>query len=132
MLETDKNNLGKKEIRTLITNFFSLTILQILNVLLPFLTVPYLINVIGMEKFGLLTFAHSLVLFLVIFVEYGFNISTTREIAIHSLQKREVERIYSEVFSAKIFLLAICFFIFFIGVFSINKFRQDLLLVFVG
>lgn len=130
MFKTNKK-IKTKEIGTLIANFFSLVVLQALNVFLPFITIPYLINVIGLEKFGLLTFIHSTVLFLVIFVEYGFNISTTREISIHSNDKNEVERIYSEVFSAKIFLLLVCFFFFTIIVFSINKFRQDYFLYFL-
>ena len=92
-----KKKLKDKEISTLITNFFSLVIIQALNVLLPFLTIPYLIGRIGLENFGLLTFVHSFILFLVIFVEYGFNISTTREISIHSNEKEAVSRIYSEV-----------------------------------
>jgi PST family polysaccharide transporter len=126
MFKIDKNNFKGKEIRVLISNFFSLLILQALNVLLPFLTIPYLISTVGMEKFGLLTFVHSIVLFLVIFVEYGFNISTTREISINSNKKDEIERIYSEVLSSKILLLLISFLIFIIVVFSVDKFRHDL------
>lgn len=128
MLEKLKNVMKVKEVSTLVANFFSLVVLQVLNVLLPFLTIPYLISKIGLEKFGLLTFVHSLILFLVIFVEYGFNTSTTREISINSHDKKEVERIYSEVFSAKIFLLLICFFSFLMVVFNVDKFRQDYLI----
>jgi PST family polysaccharide transporter len=131
MFKIDKNNFKGKEIRVLISNFFSLLILQALNVLLPFLTIPFLISTVGMEKFGLLTFVHSIVLFLVIFVEYGFNISTTREISINSNNKDEIERIYSEVFSTKLFLLSICFFVFTIVIFSIEKFRQNHVLYFL-
>jgi PST family polysaccharide transporter len=131
MLEKLKNVMKVKEVSTLVANFFSLVVLQVLNVLLPFLTIPYLISKIGLEKFGLLTFVHSLILFLVIFVEYGFNTSTTREISINSHDKKEVERIYSEVFSAKIFLLLICFFLFLMVVFNVDKFRQDYLIYFL-
>ena len=131
MLKIFKNGLKAKEVSTLVTNFFSLVILQILNVVLPFLTIPYLISKVGLEKFGLLTFVHSIVLFLVIFVEYGFNTSTTREISISSHDKREVERIYSEVFSSKVFLLTISFFLFSIMFFSVNKFQQEFLIYFL-
>lgn len=125
-----KKKLKDKEISTLITNFFSLVIIQALNVLLPFLTIPYLIGRIGLENFGLLTFVHSFILFLVIFVEYGFNISTTREISIHSNEKEAVSRIYSEVLTTKLFLLLVCLVVFSIVVFTVDKFRQDFLLYF--
>jgi PST family polysaccharide transporter len=131
MLEKLKNVMKVKEVSTLIANFFSLVVLQVLNVLLPFLTIPYLISKIGLEKFGLLTFVHTFVLFLVIFVEYGFNITTTREVSINTNNKSEIERIYSEVLTTKIFLLVVCFILFSIAVFSINKFRQDLLICFL-
>lgn len=131
MFEKYRNTFQVKEIGTLITNFFSLVILQVLNVFVPFLTIPYLLSTVGVEKFGLLTFVHSFVLFLVIFVEYGFNITTTREVSINSHDKQALERIYSEVLTTKIFLLLVCFCLFSVAVFSIDKFRQDALIYFL-
>lgn len=131
MIKILNKGFKKVEFGTLISNFFSLVILQILNVFVPFLTIPYLMSTVGIEKFGLLTFVHSFVLFLVIFVEYGFNITTTREVSINSNNKSEIERIYSEVLTTKVFLLLVCFLLFTIAVFSINKFRQDLIIYFL-
>jgi polysaccharide transporter, PST family len=131
MFEKYKKAFKVQEYSTLVTNFFSLVVLQALNVLLPFLTIPYLLSTVGVERFGLLTFVHSFVLFLVIFVEYGFNITTTREISINSDKKSEVERIYSEVLTTKIFLLLVCFVLFSIAVFTIDKFRHDAFLYFL-
>ncbi len=131
MFDKYKTTFQVAGFRTLITNFFSLVILQILNVFLPFLTIPYLMSTVGVERFGLLTFVHSFVLFLVIFVEYGFNITTTREISIQSNSKSEVERIYSEVLTTKLFLLLVCFVLFSIAVFSVEKFRHDFLIYFL-
>jgi PST family polysaccharide transporter len=131
MFEKYKNTFKVGELGVLITNFFSLVILQILNVFVPFLTIPYLLNTVGVERFGLLTFVQSFVLFLVIFVEYGFNITTTRDISIHSNNKSEIERIYSEVLTTKVFLLLVCFILFSITVFSIDKFRHDISIYFL-
>jgi polysaccharide transporter, PST family len=131
MFEKYKKTFKVQEYSTLVTNFFSLVILQILNVFVPFLTIPYLLSTVGVERFGLLTFVHSFVLFLVIFVEYGFNITTTRQIAINSNEKSEVERIYSEVLTTKFFLLLVCFVLFSVAVFTIDKFRHDAFLYFL-
>ena len=46
--------------RTLRRNFFSLSVLQASNYLLPLVILPYLIGVIGLEKFGLIVFAQAL------------------------------------------------------------------------
>lgn len=131
MFEKYLISFKKHQYSTLAANFLSLVILQMLNVVLPFLTIPYLMSTVGVEKFGLLTFAHSTVLFLVIFVEYGFNITSTREIAINSESKDQVERIYSEVLTTKIFLLSVCFVFFAVAVLSIEKFRHDLMIYFL-
>lgn len=125
-----KQQLKGKDAGTLVANFFSLFVLQVLNVVLPFLTVPYLIHIFGLEKYGLLSFAHTLVLFFVVFAEYGFNTSTTRDISIHSNNKEEVQRIFNDVFTTKLFLLLILALLFTVLIFSIPVFEGNELLYF--
>ena len=120
-----QQQLKGKDMATLVTNFFSLFVLQVLNVVLPFLTVPYLIHIFGLEKYGLLSFAHTLALFFVVFAEYGFNTSTTRDISIHSGNKAEVQRIFNEVFTTKLFLLLVLALLFAILIFSVPVFEGN-------
>ena len=62
----------------LVINFFSLSSLQVLNTLLPLITFPYLIRVIGFELFGLLSFAIAFVNYFQVISEYGFNLTGTK------------------------------------------------------
>lgn len=126
MLEKVKNLIQKKEYKILISNFLSLSILQGLNIILPFLTIPFIIKTAGLDSFGLLSFASAFALFFTVFVEYGFNTISTRDISIGSENKKEVERIYSEVLTSKLFLLLISFVVFSLIVLSFDKFREDL------
>lgn len=50
-------------------NFFSLSALQAINYLLPLITFPYLVRVLGPKKYGLIAFASSFASFFVIITE---------------------------------------------------------------
>ena len=81
----------------LLTNFFSLSILQALNIFLPLITFPYLIRVLKVENFGIVMFAQSFIYYFSVFVDYGFAYSATREISIHRKNKNKVTEIFSVV-----------------------------------
>lgn len=97
------NSLKEKAIKhkTLIENFSSLTVFQILNLLLPLLTYPYLIRVLGIEIYGLVVFAQAIIGYLLILVGFGFNISATKEISIHRDNKDKLSEIASSVLTIK-------------------------------
>ena len=64
--------------KILIENFSSLTLFQLINLSIPLITYAYLIRVLGIEKYGLVVFAQAVVGYLLIFVQFGFNISAIK------------------------------------------------------
>lgn len=67
--------------RKLWENLASLYSIQLLNYVLPLLTLPYLTRVLGPGPWGVLAFADAFANYISLLIEYGFGLSATREIA---------------------------------------------------
>mgnify|MGYP005635636691 FL=1 len=121
-----KNIANTEDKKRLLSNFFSLSILQTFTYILPLLTLPYLVRVLGSEKFGLVVFAQAFIIFFNILVDYGFNLSATREISVNRENKEKLTEIFSSVMSIKFILIGISFAILSIMIFSFENFSNNI------
>ncbi|MGN0186199.1 MAG: flippase [Paludibacteraceae bacterium] len=83
-----------------------LMVLQGLNYLAPLLVWPYLMQVLGAEQFGYIGFAMAVNQYLMILVDFGFNFSVTKQIALAKESQANINRLFSETIVAKLLLLA--------------------------
>jgi len=124
LFKNTMNNISE-EIKRLITNFLSLSVLQGANYILPLITLPYLVKVLGVEKFGLVAFAQAFISFFGILVDYGFNLSATREVSIYRDNKIKLTEIYCSVMIIKLFLIFVSFLILTIIIFCCETFLTN-------
>jgi PST family polysaccharide transporter len=112
------------EQKTVARNYGSLVVLQGLNYLLPLLIIPFLERQLGLQMFGLIMFAQAMMVFCTLVVDFGFNMTATREIALLKERGEDYSTIYFHVFWARLTLLGIMFLVLIITTFSFEKFAQ--------
>jgi len=120
-----KKFLQDKEKKVLANNYLSLLVLQAANYLLPLLILPFLVRVLGTDKFGLVMFAQSLAVFLTVFVDFGFNLSGTREISLARDDKNKLSEIFNAIMIVKLLLIVVAFGILYIIVNVFTRFSID-------
>lgn len=120
-----KRVLATKDIKRLIENFFSLSVLKLFNLILPFITLPYLIKTLGFERYGVIVLALALMQYFKALTDYGFNLSATRDIAKHRHSQIQLSYIYSKVMTAKFFLLGVSLIILLPIIFLVPHFQKD-------
>lgn len=96
------NKLAKN--KSLLESFFSLSVLNGLNVLLPLITLPYILRIIGSSNYGIYAYVYALIQYLLLLNTYGFNLSATKQV-VESGDKSELNIIYNSVIACRLLLL---------------------------
>lgn len=108
--------------KKIIENLSYLTIIQIISMILPFITYPYLIRVLGLSLYGKVMLSQAIVSYVAIIVNFGFNISATKSVAEHLSDRKKINEICSAIFCSKIILwiTATVFYLFIVCLFVHN------------
>lgn len=104
-------------------NALALYGVQFARYLLPLVTIPYLARVLHPEGLGLVLLAQSFATLLALLLEYGFNLSATREIARNWADKDHVAQVVAGVTGAKGLLLLVAALGAIIAAWSVPAFR---------
>jgi polysaccharide transporter, PST family len=98
------NALSKLTRHSLARNSLSLYGVQICRKVLPLVTLPFLARVLGAEGWGTVAFVQSLSDIASLFIEFGFNLSATREVSCHRNDRAKCREIMAGVLGAQIVL----------------------------
>ena len=75
-----QERLGRN--KTILANFSYLSLLQEFAILFPLLTYPYLLQIIGLELYGVIIFAQSIINYVSLVINFGFYLTEARTVAI--------------------------------------------------
>lgn len=120
----------KENEKVLLRNFVSLASLKVFNLILPLVTLPYLINVLSFNNYGVIVISLSLKQYFHAFTNYGFNYTATRDIARHRHSERQLCYLYSKYLSSSIFLLIVALFVY-VSIISLVPYFYEHKLVFL-
>ena len=110
--------------KTVLANFSYLSLLQVFTILFPLLTYPYLLRVIGLELYGVIIFAQTIINYVSLVINFGFNMSGARDVAVYKEDKVRLSRIVSSTYLCKFILWIVCLIVY-LSVISIVPFFRD-------
>ena len=87
----------------------ALSVLQIANYLIPLLVLPVVSRVLGATLFGSVGYAQNIVTYLTLLVNFGFEYSATRQIALAGDDAEKKRHIFWSVLTVKSGLLVLSF-----------------------
>lgn len=83
-------------------------LLQAFNTIIPLLTLPYVTRVLGAEGYGYFSIAFNIIGYYQVLVDYGFDMSATRKVAIGKDSLAVLDKSFSCVLTCRIVLLLVC------------------------
>lgn len=83
--------------RRILSNFLSLSSVEAISYLLPLITIPYLVRILGPGKYGLVSFAEAFAQYFRMFAAFSFALTATRAISLARNDQEELRRVYSNV-----------------------------------
>lgn len=89
-------------------NTLYLSIMEGVELIIPFMALPYIINTVGADNYGKIAFAQSLVAYFAVIVNFGLSIVAAKEVAIYRDNKYELGKILCSMLIIKLFLSLVC------------------------
>lgn len=101
----------------LLKNTSYLILVQVANLLLPFISLPIITRILGVENFGKINYSIALINYFILIIDFSFNYSAVRSTVSVVDDRVKVNAIFNRVFTTKIILFVISTLIFLLGLF---------------
>lgn len=118
-----------KKYKGLIENITSLSLLKVMDLFIPLLLFPYLVAVVGEEKYGIYAFCYTLIFYFLNVAQYGFSLSAVKTIALVKEDRKKLNEVFNEVFFTKLFLTFASMVIIGVLILIVPQFRENYLII---
>jgi len=105
-------------------NLSYMTILKVFILVLPLISYPYLIRIVGGENFGTAIYSLSIIAFFRIIVQFGFNMSAVKNVAENTENKKKLSIIVSSVLILQFIFYVIGFIILYLMIQFIPQIQE--------
>ena len=129
----NKTNLST-EGKLVFKNFSFFSVLRAFNILSQYLLVSYLIRTLGTETYGVFVWGFSIIQYLIIVINFGFNTYAAKYIAENKDDPLELNSIFSAILVIKLSLFVISVIAFIAIIYSVGMFdsNRSLFLILLG
>ncbi|MCS4435661.1 oligosaccharide flippase family protein [Aquiflexum gelatinilyticum] len=107
-----------------IQNFIFLITIQASNIVITLISMPLLIQSIGVDGFGLVNLSLSVIILANILVGFGYNLSGPREVALLQNDKESLSHVVSNVVFSKVLMALLATIGLIVAVFGLNMFKE--------
>lgn len=105
---------------------------QVFNLITPLLVIPYIVFICGEEGYGKIGVGMALAFFIMVFVDYGSEITGVKQVAVNREDRGKLETIFVTTYSSKALLLLILLLISSLVFYYIPYFSKDKNLFFLS
>lgn len=118
--------------KTLFKNIASLFGIQGVSYIIPLITLPYLVRVLGPVSYGSLGFSLAIVQYCCMLTDYGFNLTATQQIAVDRDNKLQVSKLFWSVLSCKLGMAVFSFLVLSLAIILIPKLNHVAPIIYAG
>lgn len=110
--------------KTVIKNIVVLVGVQGANYIIPLITLPYLVRVLGPVGYGGLNFSLALIQYFTLLADYGFNLSVTKQISVIRGNKEKISELFWIAMFCKLVLAILGFAVLVLIILVFPKIRE--------
>ena len=122
----------KSENSSVKTNFIYNTLYQLLTIILPLITTPYISRKLGVEKIGYFSYSYSIAYYFAMFIMLGINNYGNRTIAKVREDKKKLSKNFCEIYMMQLFVSIFVVIIYIIyAIFFSNTLMTWILLIYI-